>query len=220
MKSRALGLIVLGGGGHARVVMDAARSLPQRWKLRGYVAPDRQVAEEKRLQVEWLGDDARLLASRRKSDRLVIGIGGVPVSPLRRQLAAQFGAAGFRFAAVVHRNTWVSPGATVAEGAVVLAGAQVNDAARIGEHCIVNTGAIVEHDVMLGAFAAVSPGAVIGGGASIGEGSFLGLGCRVRDHVRIGKDVVVGMGAVVVSDVPDGVIVVGVPARKREDRHE
>jgi len=117
------------------------------------------------------------------------------------------------WANVVSSAAIVSPDALGGDGIFIGPGAVVNRGAVIGRHSIVNSGAIVEHDVSLGAFVNVNPGAVIGGGAVIGQRTVLGLGCRIRDHITIGSDVTVGMGAVVVADVPDGVTVMGCPAR-------
>ena len=76
-----------------------------------------------------------------------------------------------------------------------------------------NTAAVVEHDAEIGAFAHIGPAAALGGGARIGDGAFVGLGARVRDRVDVGMGSLVGMGAVVVASVPDGAVVMGVPAR-------
>lgn len=114
---------------------------------------------------------------------------------------------------VVHPRAIVSPDATLRPGVFVAAGAVINRGAVIGHHAIVNTGAIVEHDVKVAEFVNIGPGVVIGGGARIGNLVTLGLGCRIRDHVTVGHRSMVGMGAVVVSDVPDGVTVMGCPAR-------
>jgi acetyltransferase EpsM len=219
MKRTPERLVIIGAGGHASVVIDAALSAGRARAVRGYVAPERSPVLEQRLGIRWLGDDERYLATgpaSRRGDRLVIGVGGVGGDPVRARIAARYEAAGCRFGRAVHAGAIVAKSAVVGDGAAVMAGAVVNPGAQLGEHCIVNTGAIVEHDVVLSRLAAVSPGAVIGGGAHVGENTFVGLGARVRDHVRIGRDVVVGMGAVVVGDVPDGAVVLGVPARRRE----
>lgn len=204
-------LVLVGGGEHARVVIDAARDAGG-WQIVGYadVAP-RPGTDA--LGALYLGSDEDLL-SRLPDAELIMALGGFGPEP-RRTLAARYAAAGARWAVIVHRAAFVSPTARLGPGVVVLAGAVVNTAARVGDHCIINSGAVVEHDVCLGALVHVAPGAVIGGGARIGEGAGLGLGCRVRDHVTVGPGATVGMGAVVVADVSARDTVLGVPAAPR-----
>jgi acetyltransferase EpsM len=209
-------LVVVGGGEHARVVIEAARSRSDVWRVLGFVDPQTCEETSARLGVSRLGDDGAAAGLTERGACFVLGLGGVGVSPRRREVVARWDALRAEWASVVHAQAWVSPTAEVGAGAVVFAGAIVNTGARLGNHSVVNTGAVVEHDVLLGAFAQAAPACAIGGGAHIGEGSYLGLGCRIRDHVRLGRDVIVGMGAAVVAHVPDGRTVVGVPAKVRQ----
>jgi acetyltransferase EpsM len=214
-------LIVLGGGEHARVVIDAARSQVDRWVVQGYVAPS--AGATAMLDVAWLGDDAALVARLEDvapDDRpwLVLGFGGGETDGAlgaRSATTERFGSAA-RWATVVHATAWVSPTATLEPGAVILAHAVVNAGARVSRHAIVNSAAVVEHDVVVGQGTHVAPGAVIGGGTRIGDHAFLGLGARVRDHIEIGAGAVVGMGAVVVESIEPGATVIGIPARPHE----
>jgi acetyltransferase EpsM len=209
-------LIVVGGGEHAAVVVDAARTEPDAWELIGFSDPSPAASAAHRLGLDHLGDDlglaARLAGGRGDESWLVLGFGAPPAA--RRAAVERLGTAA-HWATIVHRSAWVSPAAVVGEGTVVLAGAIVNAGARIGRHAIVNTRAVVEHDVRLGDFAHVAPGALIGGGATIGDDAFVGLGGLVRDHVDVGAGASVGMGAVVVDDVAASATVVGSPARTR-----
>lgn len=214
-------LIVLGGGEHARVVIEAARTQVDRWALQGYVAPDAGAAPT--TDLPWLGDDATLatrLEDLAPDDRpwLVLGFGGgeTPGGLATRAAATErFGGAA-RWATVIHATAWISPSATLEPGAVILAHAVVNTGAQVGRHAIVNSAAVVEHDVVVGHGCHVAPGAVVGGGTHIGEHAFIGLGARVRDHIEIGAGAVVGMGAVVVESIEPGATVVGIPARRHE----
>lgn len=205
-------LVLIGGGEHATVVVDVARTRPERWLVKGFC----NHASTPRMEsagVSWLGDDPAQLPG---SARLILATGGLGVSNRRADLVRRFTVTGGpAWAALVHATAYVSPTATIAPGALICAGAVVNPGAVVGAHCIVNTGAIVEHDVRLEAFAMLGPGVVVGGGAVIGEGSFLGLGCRVRDHVQIGAGATVAMGAVVIGSVAPGGFVLGVPARPK-----
>jgi acetyltransferase-like isoleucine patch superfamily enzyme len=55
-------------------------------------------------------------------------------------------------------------------------------------------------------------------GITLGDDEWLGAGAKVLDGVKIGSRVAVGAGAVVTSDLPDGVVAVGVPARVVRER--
>jgi acetyltransferase EpsM len=209
-------LVVIGGGEHARVVIEAARTRPDLWTVEGFVDPLSCDDTQKRLGVTWLGDDTSL--DKLTGDRrYVLGVGAVGVGDVRRSIVERYRAAGAQFATIVHSHAWVSPTAVLDEGAVVFAGAIVQTGAHVGAHAVVGTSCVVEHDVSLGAFVQLGPGAILGGGASVGEGSYLGLGSRVRDHISIGARVMVGMGAVVTAGVADGAVVVGIPARTRSN---
>jgi acetyltransferase-like isoleucine patch superfamily enzyme len=54
---------------------------------------------------------------------------------------------------------------------------------------------------------------IIGGGVHIGRLSFIGLGTRVNDHLEIGSNTIVGSGSVIIDNLPDHVMAVGIPAK-------
>ncbi len=210
-------LILIGGGEHARVLLDAARADGDR-SFAGFIDPSPPGLAAAGTGLPWLGgDDEGLKLARTGQYEFVLAMGAVGPQPLRVRLTMHYEAAGAGFATIVHPRAAIAPSATVGAGSVVLAGAIVNPGAELGRHCIVNTGAIVEHDVLIGDFAVLAPGAIVGGGAQIGPETFIGLGSRVRDHVRVGRGVLLAMGAVLVSDAPDGVLMMGVPARVQKE---
>lgn len=122
------------------------------------------------------------------------------------------------FGTALHPSAVVSPHATIGEGSVVMPGAIINHSAQIGRHCIVNTGASIDHECQIGDFVHISPHATLCGNVSVGEGSWVGAGAVVIPGIKIGRWAVVGAGAVVVRDVPDGVTVVGCPAKEKRKR--
>jgi len=211
-------LVVIGGGDHARVVIETARSQRDAWRLLGIVDRDPAARTTALLDVAHLGDDDDLLATlsmtaAHERPWLVIGFGGGAADAVRRAAAvARFGPDS-QWATLVHATAWVAPSATLGEGSVVLAGAVVNAGARVGCHAIVNTRAVLEHDVVLGDYGNIGSGALLGGGATVGEHAFVAMGAAVRDHVTVGNGATVGMGAGVVGDVEPGLTVVGNPAR-------
>ena len=204
-------LIVIGGGEHAHVVIDAARAQPDRFVIVGIVDPSPSTAFD--FGVPWLGDDRTAAAGLTGEARIVLGLGGPPA--LRQKVAAAWATHSWRWTTVVHPRASVSPSAQLEGGAVVLANAVVNACAHVGAHAIVNSGAIVEHHVVLGPFVHVAPRAVLGGGAKVGAATHVGLGATVRDHVEIGERTVVGMAAAVTRSFAGDVTLIGVPARVR-----
>lgn len=196
-------LILVGGGGHAKVVADSARSIGRR--ILGYL-DDRQDAPLsmrhaalKRLG-PFTGPDEALdaeffpaVGDNQLRARVMSHI--APLSP-----------------ALVDLTAVVNPTAVLGQCTFVAPGAIINSDARIGCGCIINTGAIVEHDVVIGDFTHIGPSAILGGGVHIGARALLGLGARVLPGIRIGNDAVVGAGSVVTRNVPDGHTVKGIPA--------
>ena len=83
----------------------------------------------------------------------------------------------------------------------------------IGENTRVDNLVHVGHNVHIGKRCTIVAGTIFGGSSSVGDDTFIGMNATIRDHIKIGNGVTVGMGAVVLKDVPDGLTVVGNPAR-------
>lgn len=121
--------------------------------------------------------------------------------------------AGYSVASVVHSAAIVSDTAILGRGVVVMAGAVVNAGAVLGCSVIVNSLAVVEHDCILADGVHISPGACLAGGVKVGELSWVGIGASIIQLKTVGKNVTIGANAAVVTDIPDDVVAVGVPAK-------
>lgn len=209
MSTRATPVVILGAGGHARVLLEALHTLGL--PVMGFLAPS---PEGSRLgDVPWLGDDGALSGLEDRVE-VVNGVGSAGSTEHRATVYATAEAAGVKFRTIVHPRAIVDGSAELGSGAQILMGSVVGVDARIGVDVIVNSGAIVDHDSVVGAHSHVASGAVLAGDVSIGEKTHIGLGSRVIQGVTIGSSCVIGAGAVVLDDVPDGATVVGVPARR------
>lgn len=204
--------IIVGAGGHGRVVADALR-LEGR-VVAGFVDPD---PDPTSAGLPVLGDDEVL---RQWPDcGLVNGIGGPVGSELRRRVQTRLEAEGRRFFGVRHPSAIVAATARLDPTVQLLARAVVQPGAILEAGVVVNTGAIIEHDCVVGAFAHCAPGSILCGGVRVGAGCHIGAGAVIREGVRLGDRVVIGAGAVVVRDCLDaGALLLGVPARRREAR--
>ena|ERR1700730_15666248 len=202
-------LIIVGGGEHARVVIETARH--QEWNVIGFVDPLPCEETSKRLNCPRIGTHDDI--SKYPKVKLVLGVGCVSVNDIRRGIVQKIGASSDRWITLIDSFSCISPTAKLAEGIVVLPGAVISSGASIGRHCIINLGAKINHDVRVGEFVHVSPQAALGGGSSVGDNAYIGMGAMIRDHAVVNDRTLVGMGAVVSKQFPAGSTLIGNPAK-------
>lgn len=208
--------VILGGGGHARVLIDSLLLMGQ-VELYGILLPDETLWGSDVFGVPVLGGDELLPGLTAQGvDSFVVGLGSVGDSSLRQRLFRNGLAQGLEVLSVCHPTAVLSPRACYGRGGQFLPGCIVNAGAVIGENVIINSGAIVEHDCQIGDHVHVATGAHLSGTVMVGPGAHIGTGAVVRQGITIGKNAIVGAGAVVVKDVLPDILVTGVPARPRQ----
>lgn len=206
-------IIVVGAGGHGRVVADALLAAGE--TVIGFVDADPALARTSIMGLPILGGDEALSGLDRAVHLLANGIGGtgtMPPTP-RRRIGERLQVQGWRFAKVRHPTVTLAPSARLDEGVQLLAGAIVQSGASIGAQAIINTAAVVEHDCQIGAYSHVSIGAILCGDVTIGEECHVGAGAIVIQGVRLGAGMVVGAGAAVVRSEDEPGLLLGVPAK-------
>lgn len=200
-------ILVLGAGGHGKVVADCALScgLVVTGFLDDAVRPGIEV-----LGIPVIGALSELPRLRTAAGTVVVAIGDGATRVSLIDLARSIG---LRTPALVHPSATVSRFASIDEGTVVLAQAAINAGAHVGRGVIVNTAATVDHDCMVGDGVHVCPGAHLAGSVRIGRFSWIGIGSSVKQGTVIGSNAIIGAGAAVVANVADGATAAGVPAR-------
>ncbi|MDM7456732.1 MAG: NeuD/PglB/VioB family sugar acetyltransferase [Tepidimonas sp.] len=192
--------VILGGGGHARVVLDTLRSLGQ--PVHGVLLPERNTGADWH-GVPVLGDDTWLEHPRARAHRFAIGVGMVPGRRMRRRaIFERLRAVGLQMPALVHPSAIVSAAAEMAAALQVMAGVIVQPGACLGAGALLNTGARVDHDCAVGEGAHIAPGAILCGDVRIGAWAFVGAGAVVLPGVTVGDGAEVAAGTVVRHDVP------------------
>jgi acetyltransferase EpsM len=201
-------LIIVGAGGHAKVVLDVA--LANNVTVLGFLDDHATVAPDPRYQLFGTVNMLEDLMVRHPSSQVFIAIGD---NRVRRQIDRDL-LKGRRVApALIHPFGCVSSSAQFGNGAILMPGVVVNAGTRVGRHAILNTSCSVDHDCSIGDYAHISPGAHLAGAVTVGEGCHVGTGASVIPGVRIGDWAVIGAGAVVTTDIPPRSVAVGVPAR-------
>lgn len=197
-------LVVFGGGGHAKSLIDLLRSSTEYEPL--CVADDAPGAEDV-LGVPVVAASALEELRGHGLRYAVNAVGAIGRIESRIGVGRRLDELGFELPELVDTTAFVAASASLSRGVQVFAGAAVCSAAEIGRSAIVNTGAIVSHDCRVGAFTHIAPGALLAGAVEVGEGTLVGMGVTVDIGVRIGDGAIVGNGAVVNAHVPAGAIV-------------
>jgi sugar O-acyltransferase (sialic acid O-acetyltransferase NeuD family) len=206
-------VILLGAGGHARVLIDMILEHDLATPF-GILDPDHRLWGQDLFGVPVLGGDNLLASMHEKGvTHFVVSVGSVGLTRIRQSLH-QLGISHQLLPLTLkHPSAIVSARATIGVGCQLLAGVVVNTNAMIGRNVILNTGVIVEHDCKIEDHVHLAPGVTLSGNCHVGIGAHLGTGAIVRQGISIGANAIVGAGAVVIRDVPAEVTVVGVPAR-------
>jgi sugar O-acyltransferase (sialic acid O-acetyltransferase NeuD family) len=202
-----LSLLIVGVGGHGRVVADAAMELATPWASVVATDADPSKCAGELLKGVLVLTDAM---ARARGDMVVhVAIGN---NTSREKECNRWGLA--RCVTVQHHQASVSRFAHVKGGCFIAAQAVVAAGAQLGAGVIVNHGAIVDHDCHVGQFTHIAPHATLGGNVHVGQRVLIGAGAVVLPGCKIGDDVTIGAGAVVTHDIQAPGVFVGVPARK------
>ena len=216
--TKPINCVLLGAGGHAGVLIDAIQS-GSIARIHGILDPDSSRWGKDLLGVRILGADDLLPEMVNEGvTHFVIGVGSTGNNRPRQRLYQLGCSHKLKPLTVIHPGAFCSGQASVGAGAQLFVGSITNSQAVLGCNVIVNSGAIVEHDCVIGDHAHIATGAVLASTVKVGELAHIGPGATVRQLVSIGKETVVGAGAAVVQDIPDKVVVAGVPAQILEEK--
>jgi UDP-perosamine 4-acetyltransferase len=205
-------IVVVGGGGHAKVIISILRKL-KGLRILGYTDLE---DSGPLLGLSFLGTDRELaeLALEPKRLNAVLALGQLGLGEPRHQLWGRLQSLALSFPLIVSPEAIVNEEVSGGEGAVVMDGAVINSGTVIGRGAIVNTNSTIEHDVTLGDWVHIAPGATICGGVAVGRFSMVGAGATVIQGTQIAESCYVGAGAIVVNDLTEAGVYIGCPARR------
>jgi UDP-perosamine 4-acetyltransferase len=203
-------VVIIGAGGHGRVVLDILRAAG-RVRVVGFLDADPGRAGTRVDDVPVLGAVNMLpKLSQQKVRGAIVAIGDARA---RKAYLTEIQQAGLEPINAIHPSAIVSPSTQIGVNVVIAAGAVVSTDVTIGDGAILNTGSIVDHECIIGPAAHICPGAMLAGRVTVGEEAFIGLGAKVIQCRTVGDRAIIGAGAVIIRDVPSGTKVVGVPGR-------
>lgn len=186
-------LILVGGGGHCKSVIEVCES--SGFEIKGILDISENVGKSI-LSYSIIGTDDDIPSYVPECD-FIVTVGFIKDLTLRLKIHDKVRLAGGHFATVIASTAYVSKYAQIGIGTVLLHHSMVNAGAVIGEGCIINTFANIEHDVIIEDFCHISTGAMVNGGCHIGREVFLGSQSVIVNGVGIVSGCVIAAGSIV-----------------------
>ena len=202
-------LILVGGGGHCKSVIDMAESAG--YTILGILDKPEVVGKHVfGYEIIRTDDDMAKYAGKAV---FVVTVGQIKSPDLRIKLHKMLAEAKCELATIIASTAYVSKYAIIGEGTVVMHNALVNAVAKVGKGCIINTFANIEHDVEVGDYCHISTGGMVNGDCIVGDRCFIGSQSIIANRITVCRDTIVGTGSVVVKDIPFGCLCYGNPAK-------
>lgn len=196
-------LVIIGAGGHSKVVLDAALPLTEHYDFFVY---DEFSDSQDILGVKITNT---LESASTNNSFFHVAIGDNNVREKLYKFALDLGYQPFT---IRHSNSSISKFSEVRDSAFIAASSVIGPMSYIDVGCIINHGAVVDHDCRVGKFCHIAPNVTLGGNVFIGDNCLIGAGSTILPGVRIGSNCTIGAGAVVIKDILDMQTVKGVPA--------
>jgi UDP-perosamine 4-acetyltransferase len=206
-------IIVIGGGGHARVIITILKKLNE-YDIIGYSDfSDNGTIEG----INYIGSDEYVIENYADTDiNLVMGLGTIKPDPSRLDLLTDFTKNGFKFPPIVSPGAMNNSSNSVGPGSVIFDGVVVNSGSTIGTAVILNTNSTIEHDCHIADNVHISPGATLSGNVTIGKNAMIGAGSTIIQGVSIGENILIGAGSLVLNDLYQAGTYFGIPAKKAD----
>lgn len=196
-------LILLGAGGHAKVVLSLAKCCG--YKVEGVCDPElaRQQCEDWR-GLPVLGGDEVLESLSPNEYNLANGVGQLVNDTLREDLYQKATKLGFYFPALIHPSAQVDLTATIAPGVQLLENTIVQVDVEIGENTLINCAAVATHECKIGQHVHIAPGVMLCGNVTIEDGCFVGCGANILQGITMAKRSVLAAGLTLRANLSRG----------------
>ncbi len=204
-------VLIYGAGQNGRIVLDILKS-QKYYRVVGFIDDNEQLLNERIDGVPVLGNSSCLnrLISIDHINNAFVAIGNNTIRANKIKILKNMS---FNLINVIHEKAIISNNVKLGENVQVAAGAIVITGSKVGNNVIINTAATVDHDNEISDNVQICPGVHLAGVVKIKECTLIGTGAVVVNNVTIGKNVIIGAGSVVLRDIPDNVVVVGVPGK-------
>jgi sugar O-acyltransferase (sialic acid O-acetyltransferase NeuD family) len=206
-------VVIVGAGGFGREVLEIFKDqnkVSKKWDILGFIDDNKQSQGAVINDYPVLGGLDWLQENHKGNMKCVVAIG---TCETRRLVTVKLEKMGMSFCNIIHPSVIMSEFVKMGEGVIICAGSILTVNIEIGCHTHININSTIGHDAVIGAYSTINPTAIINGNNVLGEGVYVGTGATFIQGVSVGDWSTIGAGAVVVRDIPEKVVAVGVPAR-------
>lgn len=206
-------VVIVGAGGFGREVLEifkAQNEMSKTWNILGFIDDNKQSHGKILNGYPVLGSLDWLRVHDNDSLGCVVAIGNCET---RKQVVERLEEIGVNFHNAIHPSVIMSDFVELGQHVIICAGSILTVNIRIGDHVHIDTNCTVMHDAVIGSYCRLNPGVKINGNNHLGEGVYVGTGAAFIQDVSVGSWSIIGAGAVVVEDIPEKVVAVGVPAK-------
>ncbi len=201
-------LILVGGGGHCKSVIDVAESAG--FHIQGILDIPENVGK-KVLDYSIIGTDDQIPDYVNDAE-FIVTVGHIKDAAQRIKLHQKIVDAGGKLATIIASTAYVSKYAQIGVGSVIMHQAVVNADTIIGKGCIINTFANIEHDAKIGDYCHISTGAMINGNCVVGKETFFGSQSVMVNGIEITSGCIIGAGSLVRKNAMQKGVYSGNPA--------
>lgn len=206
-------LLLVGGGGHCKSVIDALLTRDNEFDKIGIVDIEEKVGTFIS-GVEVIGVDSDLEDLYSQGYKYAfVTLGSVGIPDKRTKIFEKLKKIGFEFPNIIDKSSTIGKDVCLSEGIFIGKNVIINTESKIGSYVIINTGAIIEHECKIGDFVHIAPGSVICGNVSIGDRTHIGANATLIQGIKVGANVVVGAGSTIIKNVEESTTIVGNPGR-------
>ena len=191
-------IILIGGGGHCRSVIDVIEST-NKYEIIGIIDNDLTIKDVLGYRV--IGSDNDISELSKLTDEFFITIGKIGENKRRVEICNELKSNNLSIATIISPYAYVSKHSKIGAGSIIMHKAIVNVNASIGENCILNSQSLVEHDAVIGSHSHISTASVINGGVKIGNNVFVGSHSTINLNVQICNDAIIASNSLVTKNI-------------------
>lgn len=207
--TKSTDIVIFGAGAFGREVLWTLEDISS-YNILGFIDQDETLCGKLINNYPVLGDTSWVDEYTKNDLACVVSISEPKI---REKIITELEKKKVSFPTIIHPSTIMSKHVKLSEGVLIQAGCILTTNIIIGAHTQINLDCTIGHDAEIGKFVTISPGTHINGRNFIGDRAFIGSGVVTKEKIKISKNAVIGAGAVVLEDVPENALCVGMPAR-------